>query len=325
MARGGKGAPLVPHLDFLWFRDERIGRIAQNIGGIANLTAIPAAASRDRVLAFDTGPGNMVIDALAQQLFSRPFDDTGKIAASGKVIEPVLQRVLAKPFFRAKPPKTAGREEFGREFISEFRRSSGRARDADIVATATALTARSIADAVKRFVLPRSGARSSFRELIVSGGGAKNATLLAMLAKQLAPMGIVIRFSDEFGLPSQAKRRCLFSPSSPMRRGTVVRRMCRPRQEQSGLQSWGRFRMREVADLGHRACAFRPLVPRCIILNLRSEGPWFFIVLCCLALLPLLSCYSKPHPNTLVMIIESSPRILIRGSGSMRSRNELTT
>ena len=161
MARGGKGAPLVPHLDFLWFRDERIGRIAQNIGGIANLTAIPAAASRDRVLAFDTGPGNMVIDALAQQLFSRPFDDTGKIAASGKVIEPVLQRVLAKPFFRAKPPKTAGREEFGREFISEFRRSSGRARDADIVATATALTARSIADAVKRFVLPRS-ARAKF-------------------------------------------------------------------------------------------------------------------------------------------------------------------
>ena len=211
MARGGKGAPLVPYLDFLWFRDERIGRIVQNIGGIANLTAIPAGASLDRVLALDTGPGNMVIDALTQQLFSRPFDDAGKIAASGDVIEPVLQRVLTKPFFRAKPPKTAGREEFGREFTAEFLRSAGRARNEDVVATATALTARSIADAVKRFVLPRSRARSSFRELIVSGGGAKNATLIAMLAKQLAPMGIVIRFSDKFGLPSQAKEAVAFA------------------------------------------------------------------------------------------------------------------
>jgi anhydro-N-acetylmuramic acid kinase len=211
MARGGKGAPLVPYLDFLWFRDERIGRIVQNIGGIANLTALPAGASLDRVLALDTGPGNMVIDALTQQLFSRPFDDAGKIAASGEVIEPVLQRVLTKPFFRAKPPKTAGREEFGREFTAEFLRSAGRARNEDIVATATALTARSIADAVKRFVLPRSRARSSFRELIVSGGGAKNATLIAMLAKQLAPMGIVIRFSDKFGLPSQAKEAVAFA------------------------------------------------------------------------------------------------------------------
>ena len=211
MARGGKGAPLVPYLDFLWFCDERIGRIVQNIGGIANLTALPAGASLDRVLALDTGPGNMVIDALTQQLFSRPFDDAGKIAASGEVIEPVLQRVLTKPFFRAKPPKTAGREEFGREFTAEFLRSAGRARNEDIVATATALTARSIADAVKRFVLPRSRARSSFRELIVSGGGAKNATLIAMLAKQLAPMGIVIRFSDKFGLPSQAKEAVAFA------------------------------------------------------------------------------------------------------------------
>jgi anhydro-N-acetylmuramic acid kinase len=211
MARGGKGAPLVPYLDFLWFCDERIGRIVQNIGGIANLTAIPAGASLDRVLALDTGPGNMVIDALTQQLFSRPFDDAGKIAASGEVIEPVLQRVLTKPFFRAKPPKTAGREEFGREFTADFLRSAGRARSEDIVATATALTARSIADAVKRFVLPRSRARSSFRELIVSGGGAKNATLIAMLAKQLAPMGIVIRFSDKFGLPSQAKEAVAFA------------------------------------------------------------------------------------------------------------------
>src|SRR5437868_4268954 len=122
MAAGGKGAPLVPYLDYLWFRDERIGRIIQNIGGIANLTAIPAGARRQDVLAFDSGPGNMVIDALTQQLFGRAFDESGKIAAAGEVIEPVVQRVLAGRFFRAKPPKTAGREEFGREFVREFLR-----------------------------------------------------------------------------------------------------------------------------------------------------------------------------------------------------------
>ena len=223
MAAGGKGAPLVPYLDYLWFRDARVGRIVQNIGGIANLTAIPAGTSASEVIAFDTGPGNMVIDAAMQKLYGRAFDRDGRIAASGKVIEAVVSRLLQAAFFRSKPPKTAGREEFGREFLGEFLRFCGTSRKQDIVATATALTARSIADAVQRLVInktPTSGARgkkgssqhsSSFREIILSGGGARNTTLVAMLAEQFAPKGIVVRFSDEFGLPSEAKEAVAFA------------------------------------------------------------------------------------------------------------------
>ena len=208
MAAAGKGAPLVPYLDYLWFCDQRVGRIVQNIGGIANLTAIPARAKPYQLLAFDTGPGNMVIDGVMQELFNRPFDHEGKIAASGEVIEPVLKRMLRAPFFVAKPPKTAGREEFGREFVSDLLQECARARKQDVVATATALTARSISDAVTGFVLSKSG---DFRELVVSGGGAKNATLITMLAEELAPKGIVVRFSDEFGLPSEAKEAVAFA------------------------------------------------------------------------------------------------------------------
>lgn len=209
MAAGGKGAPLVPYLDYLWFRDERIGRIVQNIGGIGNLTAIPAASTLDEVLAFDTGPGNMVIDAVMQELFGRAFDGEGKIAASGDVIDPVLRKILASSFFRVRPPKTAGREEFGREFTRDFIRLCRGARKQDVVATATALTARSISEAVKRFVLKKR--RALFGEMIVSGGGAKNATLLRMLSEKLAALGIVVRFSDEFGLPSAAKEAIAFA------------------------------------------------------------------------------------------------------------------
>jgi len=225
LAAGGKGAPLVPYLDYLWFRDSEIGRIVQNIGGIANLTAIPAGASRNDLLAFDTGPGNMVIDAVTQELFGRPFDRDGKIGASGEPIQPVLSRLLRHAFFRAKPPKTAGREEFGREFTGEFLRLCNGAHKADIVATATALTARSIADAIARFATqkgtaPRRGEQkrgnksqrqSGYRELVLSGGGARNATLVTMLAEELARVGMVVRFSDEFGLPSEAKEAAAFA------------------------------------------------------------------------------------------------------------------
>lgn len=208
LAAGGKGAPLVPYLDYLWFRDAKRGRIAQNIGGIANLTAIPAAAKPSQLLAFDTGPGNMVIDAVTQALYARPYDRDGKIAASGEPLDPIIARILRSRFFRTAPPKTAGREEFGREFVRAFLHSCQGARKQDIVATATALTAHSIADAIRRFVLRKS---KSFSEMILSGGGARNATLVAMLAEQLAPMGIVVRFSDEFGLPSEAKEAVAFA------------------------------------------------------------------------------------------------------------------
>jgi anhydro-N-acetylmuramic acid kinase len=211
LAAGGKGAPLVPYLDYLLFRDSKAGRIVQNIGGIANLTAIPAGASASNVRAFDTGPGNMVIDAATQELFDRPFDRGGKIAASGVVIDSVLERMLRGKFFRTKPPKTAGREEFGREFVRQFLRRCGRARRRDVVTTATALTAWSIADAVRRFVIARSAAKSAFREMILSGGGARNATLVRMLKESLVPLGIELRSSDEFGLPSEAKEAVAFA------------------------------------------------------------------------------------------------------------------
>ena len=208
MAAGGKGAPLVPFLDFLIYRDARIGRIVQNIGGIANLTAIPAGASSTQVMAFDTGPGNMVIDAVMDRLFHQPYDREGRIAASGKVLDRVVADVLRGPFFRRKPPKTAGREEFGREFADKFVRRCGRAVPRDIVATATALTARSIAHSLQRFVLKKPGA---YREYIVSGGGTRNRTLIAMLAVELRPLGLKIRSSDEFGLPSEAKEAAAFA------------------------------------------------------------------------------------------------------------------
>ena len=207
MAAGGKGAPLVPFLDFLLYRDKRLGRVVQNIGGIANLTAIPPGASAEDVFAFDTGPGNMLIDAVSERLFNRPYDLDGRIAAAGTVIENAATEILRMPFFRGRPPKTAGREEFGREFASQFIRRCARAGKADCVATATAITARSIASALRRFVLPRG----RFNELIVSGGGAKNPVLMAMLSNELRPLGVSLRSTDEFGLPAEAKEAVAFA------------------------------------------------------------------------------------------------------------------
>jgi anhydro-N-acetylmuramic acid kinase len=208
MAVGGKGAPLVPFLDYFIYRDARVGRIAQNIGGIANLTAIPAGASLKSVIAFDTGPGNMVIDGVMQALFGRRFDRDGRVAAAGRVNERVIGRSMRAAFFGQRPPRTAGREEFGREYVASFLRLCRGSVAADVVATATALTARSIRDAVQRFVLPR---QKSYRELIVSGGGARNPTLMGMLRGELAPLGIELRFSDEFGVPVEAKEAVAFA------------------------------------------------------------------------------------------------------------------
>jgi anhydro-N-acetylmuramic acid kinase len=213
MAAGGKGAPLVPFLDYMLFRHARLGRIVQNIGGIANLTAIPANAAAKNVLAFDTGPGNMVIDAVTEKLFRRPFDRDGKIAASGKVLDHVVDGILQRAFFRRPPPKSAGREEFGRDFVRDFLRTCRGCRKQDVVATATALTAKSIADGVRRFVLKNFGSpqKQVFHEMILSGGGAKNSTLGAMVTSELALLGIRLRFSDEFGLPSAAKEAVAFA------------------------------------------------------------------------------------------------------------------
>jgi len=213
MAAEGKGAPLVPYLDYFLFRHRGFGRIVQNIGGIANLTAIPAAAKPDDVIAFDTGPGNMVIDAVARELFDLPYDRGGKLAARGEPIESVIKLVLRDRFFHQPPPKTAGREQFGREFVANFLRVCGPNDKHDVIATATALAARSISDAISKFVLPHaeSNAQNGFRELVASGGGTKNATLMRMLMDELSGMHMGVRTSDELGLPSQAKEAVAFA------------------------------------------------------------------------------------------------------------------
>jgi anhydro-N-acetylmuramic acid kinase len=214
MAAGGKGAPLVPFLDYLMYRDPRRGRILQNIGGIANLTAIPPGTAMgggtrpEHVTAFDTGPGNMVIDAVTQKLFRKPFDNNGKIASKGKPVEPVLKKLLAAPFFKERPPKTAGREEFGREYVAKFLKLCGRAKKEDVVATATALTARSIARSIRQF-LPAGSDGPAYHDLIISGGGSRNRTLIAMITEQLPQLAV--KSTDQFGLPAEAKEAVAFA------------------------------------------------------------------------------------------------------------------
>jgi anhydro-N-acetylmuramic acid kinase len=215
MFAGGQGAPLVPLLDCVLFTDLKRGRVLQNIGGIANLTAIPAGGwgiqGETRVMAFDTGPGNMVIDWLAQELFGKAFDRNGALAAKGEVIGPVLHEAMRNPYLRLKPPKTAGREQFGRAYAAEFlqacRNVSTNKNDA--LATATALTAESIAASYKRFVLPKMKDRAV--DFIVSGGGAKNKALMKMLAERLEPLGCKLATSDDFGMPVAAKEAAAFA------------------------------------------------------------------------------------------------------------------
>ncbi|HTD23573.1 MAG TPA: anhydro-N-acetylmuramic acid kinase [Terriglobales bacterium] len=212
MAAGGKGAPLVPFLDYLLFRHPRRGRILQNLGGIGNLTAIPAGAKAEQVIAFDTGPGNMVIDAVTQQLFGQPFDRNGKIAAQGRVLETIVNQALRGSFFQQEPPRTAGREQFGRQFAQQFmhwckKNRKASVRKVDIVATATALTAASIQHALQRYVMRPN----SFQEFIVSGGGAKNRTLMHMIQERLSPLKLKLKPSDDFGIPSEAKEAIAFA------------------------------------------------------------------------------------------------------------------
>ena len=207
MAAGGQGAPLVPFLDYLLYRHRRIGRVVQNLGGIANLTAIPGGAEAERVVAFDTGPGNMVIDAAMEKLCGSPYDRDGRVAARGSVLEPVVADVLRLPFFQQAPPRSAGREQFGREFVARFLRRCGRARKEDVIATATALTARSIGAALQQYVLKDTG----YKDFVVSGGGAANPTLLKMIQAEIVNLGLVMRRSEDFGLPREAKEAVAFA------------------------------------------------------------------------------------------------------------------
>ena len=209
MAVGGQGAPLVPWVDYLLYRDSRRGRAALNIGGIANLTVIPRAARPDQVFAFDTGPGNMVADGLVRY-FSRgrrQFDRDAQMARRGSLLPALLDTLLADPYFRLRPPKTAGREQYGAACVQRIldwgRRH--RARPEDLVRTATLLTALSIVDAIHRWVLPRA----RVQQLIVSGGGARNPLMMAQLAAALPQIELLT--SDALGVPGGAKEAFAFA------------------------------------------------------------------------------------------------------------------
>jgi len=208
---GGQGAPLVPLLDFALFRHPKRGRILQNLGGIANMTAIPPGAAPEQVAAFDSGPANMVVDWLMEELYGKPFDRDGEVAATGNVLKSLLDKALGHKFFRKAPPKSAGREQFGREFSAQFladcRGISKRKQDA--IATATALTAHSIARAYGSFVADSMGVAPV--DCIVSGGGARNATLMAQLAEALKPYRCRVAQIDEFGMPAEAKEAAAFA------------------------------------------------------------------------------------------------------------------
>jgi anhydro-N-acetylmuramic acid kinase len=207
LAVGGQGAPLVPLVDYLLLRDAHQGTVALNIGGIANFTVIPARAKPQDVFGFDTGPGNMVIDGLVRQ-FTRGrklFDAGGRMAARGTVLRPLLEEILRLPYFRQKPPKSAGREQFGAEFVTRYFPDRQGARLKDLLRTATELTARTISDALERFVFPMS----KIHRLIVSGGGARNNLLLHRL-KALLPE-LSVHTSDKYGLPVDAKEAIAFA------------------------------------------------------------------------------------------------------------------
>ncbi len=209
IAVGGQGAPLVPFVDYLLYRDARRGRAVLNIGGIANVTIIPKAASPGEVVAFDTGPGNMVIDALMRHFTKnrRTYDAQAHMASRGRLLPALLNELLAENYFRQAPPKSAGREQYGNAYNEKILAwgRGHRARPEDLVRTATVLTALSIADALHRWVAPRA----SLSQLLVSGGGARNPMILAQLSAALAPIEVVT--TESLGLPGDAKEAFIFA------------------------------------------------------------------------------------------------------------------
>jgi anhydro-N-acetylmuramic acid kinase len=198
IAAGGQGAPLVPFVDCFLFGRSRRTRAALNIGGIANITVIPAG------VAFDTGPGNMVVDALVREFTGgrQNFDRGGRIAARGHVHRALLDRLLADPYYRKKPPKSAGREQYGAEFVARLKQTG--LPLPDLIATATVLTAATIAMAVATAAAPCTP-----DELIVSGGGAHNLQILAHLAALLP--GVAMATSADYGIDVDAKEAVAFA------------------------------------------------------------------------------------------------------------------
>lgn len=209
MALGGQGAPLVPLADYTLYRHPRLGRVALNLGGIANVTVIPASAKPSQVLAFDTGPANMLIDALVQHFTHRRqrFDKDARLAQSGRSIPALLNELLKDPYLKLAPPKSTGREYYGLAYVQKLialGRKHG-AKPADLIRAATIFTALSVVDALHRFVLRKQ----KIHELIVSGGGARNPLILAQLSAALP--SIDVQPSSRFGIPEDAKEALAFA------------------------------------------------------------------------------------------------------------------
>lgn len=219
MAVGGQGAPLVPWTDYVLFRHPKKTRIIQNIGGIANLTYLPAGGGLDDVIAFDTGPGNMVIDALVRHFSKgrKQFDEVGRWAAKGRVDLPIYNEMFDHPYFMRPPPKSCGREQFGETWVTAMlRRHARRALSpADWVRSATVLTAETILFSVQAFVLPEEPSLSCLHEMILYGGGAHNATLRQLIQSGLRDTQGLRRVSvlttDDRGIPIQAKEGVSFA------------------------------------------------------------------------------------------------------------------
>jgi anhydro-N-acetylmuramic acid kinase len=209
MAVEGQGAPLVPYADHLLYGDEKIGRVSLNLGGIGNVTVLPAGAKPGQVVAFDTGPGNMLMDALVWHFTRKKqkYDRGARLARQGQVNEPLLKELLRDPYLKLGPPKSTGREYYGRAYFQELLRlgKKHRAGPNDLIRTTTEFTVASVVDALKRFVLRKT----KIQQLIVSGGGARNPLVLAQLTALLTPVEVVT--SSKLGVPEDAKEAYAFA------------------------------------------------------------------------------------------------------------------
>lgn len=221
LAAGGQGAPLVPMLDFCVFDSNIKNRVLLNLGGIANFTVIPAGGAIGDVLAFDTGPANMVIDEVTRLVFGKSFDRGGRLAARGHVIPSVIEVMMRERYFAGRPPKSCGREQFGRSFAERLQDlcvAVGGSK-VDVIATATELTISSVIDAYRRFCEPHldplmRGQRAPLArstEVVVAGGGVRNDFLMRRLHEEFAAAGVRVLPIEKFGLAAQAKEAVAFA------------------------------------------------------------------------------------------------------------------
>jgi len=207
MAVGGQGAPLVPYIEYLLFRDPVEHRVFINIGGIANITILPASCRMRDVVAFDTGPGNMIVDALVRQGYGKEFDDGGQIASSGQLNNDLFSWLMSHEFFKLEPPKSAGRELFGTEFVHSLLQI---AKDlsinsmADIIATTSECTVKSITRALLHRLPPNEPV-----SLFISGGGAKNRFFVDGIRHNIRQ--VTMRKISDLGVPSEAKEAVCFA------------------------------------------------------------------------------------------------------------------